>query len=92
MELLADSLQTEQTKLAGLNDLLTQETAALEQQTKDARTNLASVQKRIAALNAQERNLQIKIRITEVLGALDSARYANALQQYEMIKAKNYYD
>lgn len=92
LELLADSLQTEQTKLAGLNDLLTQETAALEQQTKEAKTNLASVQKRIAALNAQERNLQIKIRITEAFGALDSARYANALQQYEMIKAKNYYD
>ena len=86
---LSDSLKIEQANLAALNDSLSRETTALAQQTKKAQLDLASVQKRISVLNAQEKellatieNIEIKVKIIGAFGTLDSARYANALQQY----------
>jgi len=97
---LSDSLKIEQANLAVLNDSLSRETTALAQQTKKAQLDLASVQKRISVLNAQEIELQatiesekVRVIITAAFGgSLDSETYANALEKYQMIKAKNYYD
>ncbi len=96
---LAASLDIEKKQLASLNDSLKQETNALEKKTKQAEENLANVQKRISVLKDQEKELlatieseKIRVKITEAFGSLDSARYTSALQQYQMIKAKNYYD
>jgi len=97
---LSESLKIEQANLAVLNDSLSRETTALAQQTKKAQLDLASVQKRISVLNAQEIELQatiesekVRVIITAAFGgSLDSETYANVLEKYQMIKAKNYYD
>ncbi len=93
-------MKIEQSKLAALNDSLSRETTALAQQTKKAQLDLASVQKRISVLNAQEKELQATIESEKVRviitgtfgGSLDSKTYANVLEKYQMIKAKKYYD
>ena len=99
LEQLSASLKIEQAKLAALNDSLSRETAALAQQTKTAQLDLANVQKRISALNAQEQKLlatiaseKIRATIAAGFGNLDSLRYATVLEKYQMIKAKDYYD
>ena len=100
LEQLSDSLKIEQANLAALNDSLSRETAALAHQTKKAEFKLASVQKRISVLNTQEKELQatiesekVRVIITAAFGgSLDSETYANVLEKYQIIKAKNYYD
>ena len=100
LEQLSDSLKIEQANLAALNDSLSRETAALAHRTKKAEFKLASVQKRISVLNTQEKELQatiesekVRVIITAAFGgSLDSETYANVLEKYQIIKAKNYYD
>ena len=99
LQQLAKSLDFEKGRLASLNDSLKQETKDLEGETKEAEEKLARVETRVKDLNAQEKKLlttieseKVKVKISGVLGRLDSAEYANALKQYQMIKAKNYYD